>query len=240
MGILAPAGEHVGATGCVDATANGALKIWRIGGCELATLYLIMGVAGATVLILQFIFTLLGFDHHGIDSDVSGDSDMSIDAAHDGTGGDHTADHPVDEASMFFKMLSVRAVVAAVTFFGWSGLAALEGGLAVWLSVAIACGAGLVAMYIVAWMLRALSSLHDEGNVHIERSIGTRGVVYLTIPPNRQGIGKVQVNVQERTMEYDAVSADGGLPTGSPVIVVNIVDDNTVEVRPAPRVEELE
>ena len=145
-----------------------------------------------------------------------------------------------DGSSVFFKMLSFRAIVAAGTFFGWSGLAALEGGLSTMRSFSVAFGAGLLSMYLVAWMMHILTKLHAEGNVRIVQTVGANGTVYLSIPGNREGVGKVHVNVQERTMEYDAVTADEKLPTGMPVVVVGVVDNETLEVRPAPRMEVIE
>lgn len=211
---------------------------WGGGGevAGLATFYLVCAGIGATILIIQFLLSLVGFDHHGVDgADFHGD--LSIDAAHMDAG-HMNVDHGDMESSMFLKMLSIRALISATAFFGLGGLAALEGGLGPWLAFGIACGAGLVAMYIVAWMMRALSSLHAEGNVHVEYALGATGTVYLSIPGQKSGMGKVQVNVQNRTMEYEAVTADDALPTGAPIIVVGIINDDTVEVRSVSNIEE--
>ena len=136
-------------------------------------------------------------------------------------------------------MLSLRAIVSAVTFFGWTGLAALKGGWTIWLSLGVASAAGLVAMYLMAWILRVLTRLHAEGNVDIWRSLGRVGTVYLSIPSGKQGVGKVHVNVQSRTMELNAVSEDEPLPSGAAVEIVDIVDEDTVQVRATAHVEEI-
>ncbi|GMU93574.1 MAG: hypothetical protein AMXMBFR4_26320 [Candidatus Hydrogenedentota bacterium] len=207
----------------------------------MATFYLVCAGVGATILIIQFLLALVGFDHHGVDgADFHGD--MSIDASRMDAGhatGDHGhGNHGDVESSVFLKMLSIRALISATAFFGLGGLAALEGGLGPWLAFGTACGAGLVAMYIVAWMMRAHSSLHAEGNVHVEYALGATGTVYLSIPGQKSGMGKVQVNVQNRTMEYEAITAGDALPTGAPVIVVGIINDETVEVRSVSDIEE--
>lgn len=214
----------------------------RHGGLDLATVYLLLGAVGSTLLILQFAMTLLGFSHHDFDT---GNIDVSsVDVDHDVGGdtqvGDH--DHTVDhgDSSVFFRMLSFRALVAAATFFGWSGLAASESGLTEMRAFSVAIGAGLLAMYLVAWMMHFLTKLHAEGNVQIAQAIGANGTVYLSIPGNREGVGKIHVNVQQRTMEYSAVTAHEKLPTGMPVVVVGVVDNETLEVRPAPRMEVIE
>ena len=204
----------------------------------MATVYLIMGVAGATVLILQLAFSLLGFDHHGFETDHF--DAAAIDLGH--------ADMPTDQVdsveevvhadgSTFLKMLSVRAVVSAVTFFGWTGLAALKGGWTVWLSLSVATASGLVAMYVMATMLKFLSRLHAEGNVDIWRALGRTGTVYLSIPPSGKGAGKIHVGVQTRTMEYNAVSEDESLPSGASIEITDIIDEDTVQVRSTAHVE---
>jgi hypothetical protein len=78
-----------------------------------------------------------------------------------------------------------------------------------------------------------MRNLRAEGTVHIDRAVGQNGSVYLTIPAARGGVGKVLVPVQNRTMEYKAVTPDAELPTGANVVVVGIVDSETVEVVPA-------
>ncbi len=208
----------------------------------MATVYLLLGAVGSTLLILQFAMTLLGFGHH--DFDTGGLDVDSVDIDHDVGGDAHVDGHDNEgghgDSSVFFRMLSFRALVAAATFFGWSGLAASESGLSDMRAFSVAIGAGLLAMYLVAWMMHFLTKLHAEGNVQIAHAIGANGTVYLSIPGNREGIGKVHVNVQERTMEYSAVTAHEKLPTGMPVVVVGVVDNETLEVRPAPRMEVIE
>jgi membrane protein implicated in regulation of membrane protease activity len=202
-----------------------------------------MGAVGSTLLILQFALTILGFGHHDFDTG-SLDAD-SVDVDHGGDVDGHDVDgHDQDaghgDGSAIFRMLSFRALVAASTFFGWSGLAATESGLSTMRAVSVAFGAGLLSMYLVAWFMHALTKLHAEGNVQIGQTIGANGTVYLSIPGKREGVGKVHVNVQQRTMEYNAVTADDKLPTGMPIVVVGVVDSETLEVRPAPRMEVIE
>jgi hypothetical protein len=61
--------------------------------------------------------------------------------------------------------------------------------------------------------------------------VGQRGTVYLRVPGGRSGTGKIQFNLQNRTVEYLAVTAGEELPTGTKVIVVGVVDPTTLEVQ---------
>jgi hypothetical protein len=101
--------------------------------------------------------------------------------------------------------------------------------------VAFASGGG--ALYAVAWLMRTLYGLKDDGTVRIERALGQTGTVYLAIPGGNSGVGKVTVTVQERTMEYQAVTAGHDLPTGAAVTIVSIHDPDTVEVALTPHTE---
>ena len=95
--------------------------------------------------------------------------------------------------------------------------------------LALALCLGGVAMVVVAWLFSLLHKLHEEGNVHIEYALGSQAVVYIPIPGQKQGMGKITVNVQECSMEYNAITAGDALPTGRTVTVVDIIDAATVE-----------
>ncbi|MCS7046483.1 MAG: hypothetical protein NZO58_09025, partial [Gemmataceae bacterium] len=152
-------------------------------------------------------------------------ADLS-DAHHDHHGG-HAA------GNWFFSMLSVRTVSAAAAFFGLSGLAARHGELEDVPTLAIAIAAGAIAFFVVGWLMSFMHKLNVDGTVRIERAIGCRGNVYLTIPGAKAGAGKVHVNVLNRTMEYQAVTQHATLTVGTPIVVVAVVGPDKVEVIPA-------
>ncbi|HEV7224595.1 MAG TPA: hypothetical protein VGN42_17935, partial [Pirellulales bacterium] len=60
------------------------------------------------------------------------------------------------------------------------------------------------------------------------------GTVYLRVPANKAGVGKVHLNLQNRTMEYEALTAQAELPVGAKVVVVNVAGPDTVEVELVP------
>jgi hypothetical protein len=81
--------------------------------------------------------------------------------------------------------------------------------------------------------MRSLSRLQAQGNVRIDRSVGKTGTVYLTVPGKKAGVGKVHLNLQNRTVEYQAVTSQEPLPSGAHVVVVGVVSADTVEVAPS-------
>ena len=196
----------------------------------METLFLVCAVIGGTLLVCQFLFGLLGLGGH---HDLGGGHDLHIDASHDVGHGDHPADD-AHHGSVLVGMLTFRAVVAALTFFGLAGLAALGVGLPPVASLAVALAAGAGALVLVASLMRAIARLRSDGTVRVERTVGQTGTVYLSIPAHKAGVGKVTVVVQNRTMEYQALTAGDELPTGARVVVAAVISPDTVEVLPAP------
>ena len=81
-----------------------------------------------------------------------------------------------------------------------------------------------------ATLFAARRTAYTEAMADGRRSLGQAGTVYVPIPGARAGTGKVMLNVQNRTMEYQAVTAQQELPTGTNVVVVGILGPDTVEV----------
>lgn len=190
------------------------------------TIYLGCAIVGGTLLLCQFVLGLLGFgDHH----DVGGD-------LHD-AGGDHEAQVAHDaDASWFIGVLTFRSVVAALTIFGLAGLTGTANfHMEAPVALAFAAVSGVGALLGVSYLMKLLHRLKSDGTVRIERAVGLNGTVYLTIPGGKQGAGKVTLNLQNRTVEYQAVTPTGPLPTGAQIVVTAVVGPDTVEVVPAPQ-----
>src|SRR6266480_2646273 len=102
----------------------------------MGTIFLVAAVAGGTVLVCQFLLTLLGMGHdgagigHHMGGDFHGDAHVGGDfhAGHSGTG--HTDANQHTSTSRVFSVVSFRTIVAAMAFFGVGGRAALSAGYA--------------------------------------------------------------------------------------------------------------
>jgi hypothetical protein len=184
-------------------------------GDRVDTAFIACAIVGGTLLIGQFLLSLLGIGH---------DTDAGHDVGHHELGHDST---------WFTGLLSLRAITSAILLFGLCGMYALTTGQDVPTSLGYAVLGGVVGLVFVAQLMRFLHGLSEEGNVDIESSVGTPGTVYLTVPGNRSSAGKVHLNLQNRTVEYQAVTANPDpLPTGSRITVVAVINSDTVEVTP--------
>ena len=202
----------------------------------MTTLFLACALFGGTLLICQTVLTLIGmsgdhdFSHDGGGHDVGhdlGGHDASSDA--DGTGHD-AASSTHHDATWFFGIVTFRTVVAALTFFGLAGMAAHSSDLSPVPSLAIGVMAGFAAMYGVHWMMRQISRLKADGSVRIDNAVGMTGTVYLRIPGHLGGAGKIQLNLQNRTVELSAWTDRSEIPTGATVLVTRVVGPDSVEV----------
>lgn len=167
-------------------------------------------------MVVQLILMAIGVDH-----DDGSFADFQLDEA--GVGGHE-----------FFDYLSLKAIVAFFTFFGLTGmlLSASEWSPFPGSTVVGALGAGVVAFYVVGIIMRAFQRLQARGNVSLRNAVGKIATVYLRIPPENQGAGKVTVEIQNRTVEARAVTPGAELVTGAKVQVVAIVGADTLEVTP--------
>jgi hypothetical protein len=181
----------------------------------LNTLLLVCAIVGGVVLLLQVALTMLGIEGHAIDLHTDGDAGEAL------------------------NLLSVRALAAGLAFFGIAGLAVRAAGLGWWAAIPAAILAGGGAAAGIAALSRSMLRLQSDGSVDLNRAIGEFGTVYLQIPGERAGTGKIHLALQGRTVECQAVSAQESLPSGTRVVVIDTVGPDIVEVAPEPDFERL-
>ena len=189
----------------------------------MSTVFILCAIVGGTVLVCQFVMTMVG---------LGGDSFDLVDDVPDGDIGDlESGEH--HRSTFMFGILSFKTLIAASTFFGLSGMVAQSGGLGWPMQLLIATVCGSVALVVVHWMMRTLFSLGQSGNLQISNTIGKTATVYIPIPGDNAGTGKVQIKVQDRLAEYAATTSTGAkLITGAKVVVVDVIDDRTLHVEP--------
>lgn len=178
----------------------------------MTKIYIGCAVAGGAVMIGQTGLSLFGF---GGDGDV--DPDVDVD--------------DLDGADSL-SFLSVRALAGFLTFFGLVGWTGVTRGWDPLVSALVAFAAGASVMLLVAVMMRFFKRMGSSGTVRIENTVGLTGTVYLKVPGEKSGRGKVTLSVQGQSREFEATTAGPELPTGAECRVVRTVTDTLVEVEP--------
>jgi hypothetical protein len=175
------------------------------------TLFLTCAVVGGVLVLAQLVMGAVGAEHHHVDDPSAGDG---------------------------LQLLSVRALGAALAFFGVTALGISAQGVP-WPLAAVAgllVGTGVAVG--VAFAMRAMLGLQRDASVRVEHAVGSHATVYIPIPAAREGTGKVLLTLGGRTVELPAVTPqETPLHTGAAVIVVEVHEHDVVEVVPVPSVD---
>ncbi len=118
-------------------------------------------------------------------------------------------------------LFSIRGIVAMLCIGGWSGIVLGGTSLNDALVILISAVIGFAALVGMAFLIKLILKLQSSGNIQLANAIGKVGQVYLTIPPNGSGVGKVNVIVQEKFTEVQAMTHESSaIKTGETVRVV--------------------
>lgn len=171
-------------------------------------------LSASLIFVIQSVMTFIG-------ADLGGDFDMDADMGVDGADG-------MDPG---MNLYTFRNFVNFILGFGWTAIL-LQGKVAstaALLFIAIIVGIALVTavMFLFKW----LSGMQQSGNINVFTSaVGCQGKVYLTVPGERAGQGKVQITINNAVREYDAVTDGETLATGKSIKVVEVIDAETLLV----------
>lgn len=172
-------------------------------------------LASSLVFIIQSIMTFLGAD-----------ADMDFDA--DASGADLDSG---TEPGTGLGLLTFRNLVNFCLGFGWTAVLLKEQIASVPLLLTIAMLVGISLVALIMMMFKWVGGMQQSGNIDVwKQALGCTGRVYLTIPANREGTGKVQININNSVREYEAVTDGCKLPTGVQIKVVEVINESTLLV----------
>lgn len=169
-------------------------------------------LSASLIFVIQTIMTFLGLGDHDADFDLD-TSDGSFDA----------------DPSM--NLLTFRNLVNFCLGFGWTAVLMHEKIQSNALLIIISVIVGILLVTVVMWIFKWLSGMQQTGNIDVHKSaVGCEGKVYLTIPGERKGEGKVQITINNAVREYDAVTDGETIPTGKAIKVTEVINDYTLLV----------
>lgn len=169
----------------------------------------------SALFIIQIILTFTGGDMD--DASANGDVDSSID----------------NDSGIDFQFLTLKNLIAFFTIFGWTGIVCFDAKLSVGISVLISTIAGTLMMTLMASILYFMAKLADSGTLNLKNAIGKTGSVYLSIPPKRSGLGKVQIQVQGFQTLDAMTDHDEKIATGALVEVKDVINNEILLVQPS-------
>lgn len=195
-----------------------------------------MAIPATLIFAIQTILSILGgfeggegvdfSDTSGIDFDNAPNIGEISDAVDSGSDFDHSGDggHPSDFSIM--SMFSLQGIVTFLMVMGWTSIASIAVGTRPLISIFMGIIFGFAAMFAVAKLIHSSRRLTEDGTLNLRNAIGSTARVYIPIPAEGLGEGKVTMNLQGRYIEGEAISTGHKtLTTGTMVRVTDLRDN---------------
>lgn len=214
---------------------------WNLLGITMQVFYCI-ALPATLIIVIQTILLMIGIGHggegvefsdtSGIDGldvpDMPADIPTDMPGAHAIDGCEHTAigdgSNPADFGTM--QLFTLQGIMTFLCVFGWTGIICTSLGLHVAIAIIIALVLGFLAMLGVAKVLQLTRRLTQDGSLDVRRLLGEKGRVYIPIPANESGEGKVTIAAGERFIELSAVTDEQEtIPTGTQVRIIDVRGD---------------
>jgi len=182
------------------------------GMTSLEQTYWYIALIGSAIFVVLFIVTFIG-----------GHSDIDMDA--------DATDFESDDGGVGYQFFTFKNVVAFFTIFGWTGIICIQHEYSIFLTLLISTLAGVAMMVLTTLLFFYMNRLTQSGTLQMNNALGVVGEVYIPIGKQRSRIGKVQLKVQGRLQELEAITdCDEDLKTNQIVKVVQIVSSDILLV----------
>lgn len=122
--------------------------------------------------------------------------------------------------------LDSRSILAYFAGVGWVGLLLFHNTASLTTSLFWAGIAGLLPAIVIRWI--SLGQVSKKSPRKGE--LLTTGEVLQSIPPHRNGFGTVQFVSRKSPYQVDAITAGDEIPRGTPVRVVDVLDERVILV----------
>ncbi len=169
----------------------------------MGKLYWILAIPSTAVFVILLILSFFGAD-----ADAEIDADVDV-------GGDFSG-----------FIINLKSIMSFAMMFGWAGIISMNYNLTTVITLIVALITGLVGLIAVSFLLFFVSKMSYSGNMQKENAIGKVGTVVLRIPPKRQGMGQIQINIQGGLRTLEAMTEENELlKSGTKVLVIDIQDN---------------
>lgn len=193
--------------------------MWWDGLSNFQQIIFIIAGSSTVILFIFLILLLLGLGDESFDGADVDDLDF-----------DPFNDEPLGAFSGL-KILSLRGTLAFLSIGGWVAFI-LEPELGIAWSLIIGIFSGFIASLLLAVAFKMSLRLESSGNIDYKNAIGKTAKVYLRVPKEKSGIGKVNLVLQERLVEIDAITDElEDLKVNEMVIIIGLEDERTLLVR---------
>jgi len=215
------------------------LSTWW-GGLDLFTQILYcVSIPSTLILLIQTVLIIMGFGDGGPDVNLSDTSGIDLPDCDCGmcdvtdvsdVGGDIA--NPADIGAM--HLFTFQGIVTFLCVFSWASILTYMGCGLIPVALIVGFVLGAAAMFGVAKIIQLMGRLAQNGNIVARKFLGETGTVYIPIPANGKGTGKINIALGERYVEFEAVTEGAEeLTSGEAVRVTDIRSENILVVEKA-------
>ncbi|MCC5931008.1 MAG: NfeD family protein [Cyclobacteriaceae bacterium] len=146
----------------------------------------------------------------------------------DGLEADFAGD--LDEVEAPFQLFSLRNLINFLLGFSWSGISLYDRieNKAILVFMSVIVGTAFVAVFFV--IVKQILKLAENNSFTLKDTLYKTATVYLRIPGQMSGKGKVQVSAKGSIHEIDAITDQEAIESGAIVRIVKITGDNLLHV----------
>jgi hypothetical protein len=128
------------------------------------------------------------------------------------------------------QLFSIRNLINFLLGFSWSGISLYDTIETPWILNVVAVIIGLSFVSVFFLVMRQVQKLAENNSFSYKQTIGVNAEVYLTIPGEKAGKGKVSMNIKGSHRELDAITEGETIETGSLVTVQGVAPGNLLIV----------
>jgi hypothetical protein len=151
-------------------------------------------------------------------------------------GGDATDGAEADfdgnlEGDMPFQLFTFRNLINFFLGFSWSGITFFHIIPNMWILVLVSFLVGIVFMLVFVFILLQVNKLAENNSFVYKETEGKKAEVYLRIPANKSGKGKVLISIKGSMHELEAYTEGEAIETGTLVTIINADDSGLLFVK---------
>jgi membrane protein implicated in regulation of membrane protease activity len=173
--------------------------------------YWLVAIPASLIFVIQTIMTFVGADaSDGLNADFDGD----LSSGHD----------------VPFQLFSLRNLINFLLGFSWTGISFYSTLASKTLLILLSLAVGVLFVFLFFLIIRQVQKLAEDNSFKISNTLNKTAEVYLTIPENKTGKGKIMVSINGAFHELDAMTEKEKIPSGSVAKIVKIENNNILIV----------
>ncbi|MBQ8175928.1 MAG: NfeD family protein [Oscillospiraceae bacterium] len=196
-----------------------------------------VAIPSTLILVIQSVLIIIGLGDGAPDINVSDTSGLDMPGC-DCAGCDPTDAldagstdivNPADAGAL--HLFTFQGIVTFLCVFAWAGILTYMGCKLIPVALIVGFILGAAAMFGVAKIIQLMGRLAESGNINAKNYLGETGTVYIPVPADGKGTGKINIALGERYVEFEAITEEAvELKSGETVRVTDIRSETILVV----------